>query len=394
MDDAFLDIGRRGMRCRAARLEAAALVYGDIDKHGARLHAAHHLACHELRRGRPRHQHRADDEIGRQHLALDRLHGREERVELRAELHVELVEAGERAVDDGDISLHAHRHARRIGPRDTTAQDHHLGRGDAGDAAQEDTEAALLLFETMRADLDRHAAGDLAHRRQERQPTARIGDRLVSDAGGARAKQPFGLAPIGGEMEIGEEHLARPEAGDLGRLRLLDLDDHVGAGEDLFGGPGDTGACPLIGGIVEADARPRAGLDDDPVPVMDELAHASRDQPDPVFLDFHFFGDTDEHGSLDLSMSCVTRPRVSCHLHFSLTMMGEARSGVAAESDMTNLAILILMYLAVGAALFAQPRPGTAATADFTWRRQGEIFFETLPAVLAWPLLLWRLLRS
>jgi len=75
-------------------------------------------------------------------------------------------------------------------------------------------------------------------------------------------------------------------------------------------------------------------------------------------------------------------------------MMGEARSGVAAESDMTNLAILILMYLAVGAALFAQPRPGTAETADFTWRRQGEIFFETLPAVLAWPLLLWRLLRS
>ena len=52
------------------------------------------------------------------------------------------------------------------------------------------------------------------------------------------------------------------------------------------------------------------------------------------------------------------------------------------------------MYLAVGAALFAQPEPGSAEPADFTWRRQGAIFYETLPAVLAWPLNLWRLLRS
>ena len=61
---------------------------------------------------------------------------------------------------------------------------------------------------------------------------------------------------------------------------------------------------------------------------------------------------------------------------------------------MVSLAILVLMYLAVGAALFAQPEPGSAEPADFTWRRQGAIFYETLPAVLAWPLNLWRLLRS
>jgi hypothetical protein len=61
---------------------------------------------------------------------------------------------------------------------------------------------------------------------------------------------------------------------------------------------------------------------------------------------------------------------------------------------MMNLAILVLMYLAVGAALFAQPHPGSAEPADFHWRRQGTIFRETLPAVLAWPVNLWRLLRS
>jgi ribose/xylose/arabinose/galactoside ABC-type transport system permease subunit len=61
---------------------------------------------------------------------------------------------------------------------------------------------------------------------------------------------------------------------------------------------------------------------------------------------------------------------------------------------MMNLTILVMMYLAVGAALFAQPRPGSAEPADFTWRRQGAIFRDTLPAVLAWPLNLWRVLRS
>ena len=55
--------------------------------------------------------------------------------------------------------------------------------------------------------------------------------------------------------------------------------------------------------------------------------------------------------------------------------------------------ILAMMYVAVGAALFAQPLPGTARLEDFTWRRQGRIFFETLPAVLAWPVMLLRLLR-
>jgi hypothetical protein len=58
---------------------------------------------------------------------------------------------------------------------------------------------------------------------------------------------------------------------------------------------------------------------------------------------------------------------------------------------MTGMAIFLMMYLAVGAALFAQPRPGTAKPADFTWRRQGEIFRETLASVLLWP---WALCRG
>lgn len=58
------------------------------------------------------------------------------------------------------------------------------------------------------------------------------------------------------------------------------------------------------------------------------------------------------------------------------------------------MTILAMMYLAIGAALFAQPSPGTAEPGDFTPLRQGEIFIETLPAVLAWPVALWQSLRG
>lgn len=61
---------------------------------------------------------------------------------------------------------------------------------------------------------------------------------------------------------------------------------------------------------------------------------------------------------------------------------------------MANATSLALMYLAVGAALFAQPRPGTATPDDFTWRAQLAIFRRTLPLVLLWPVALARQLRA
>jgi hypothetical protein len=57
---------------------------------------------------------------------------------------------------------------------------------------------------------------------------------------------------------------------------------------------------------------------------------------------------------------------------------------------MEHLGILVLMYLAIGAAFFAHPR-GQAELDDFHWRGQVAIFMDTLPAVLTWPIVLWRL---
>jgi hypothetical protein len=61
---------------------------------------------------------------------------------------------------------------------------------------------------------------------------------------------------------------------------------------------------------------------------------------------------------------------------------------------MEHAAILALMYLAIGAGLFAQPEPGTAVPHDFTPLGQAAIFRRSLPQVLGWPLALLRRLRT
>ena len=165
-------------------------------------------------------------------------------LDLAAEEHVQFGQAGVGDVVDGDVGAHADRHLRRVDARDAAAEDHHPRRRDAGNAAEQHAAPALLLLQIMGADLDRHPPGDLAHRLEERQRAVARGHRLISDAGRAGLDQALGLVGIGGEMEIGEEQMARLQQGDLARLRLLHLHDHVGLGEDLGGIGGDASRRP------------------------------------------------------------------------------------------------------------------------------------------------------
>jgi hypothetical protein len=57
---------------------------------------------------------------------------------------------------------------------------------------------------------------------------------------------------------------------------------------------------------------------------------------------------------------------------------------------METVIILALIYLAIGAVLFAHP-PAPAIPNDFHWRGQIGVFRESLPLVMSWPLALWRL---
>ncbi|MBV9829330.1 MAG: hypothetical protein JO001_27240 [Alphaproteobacteria bacterium] len=52
-----------------------------------------------------------------------------------------------------------------------------------------------------------------------------------------------------------------------------------------------------------------------------------------------------------------------------------------------------LLYVAIGAALFAHPASPAVAD-DFHWRTQVDVFRMTLREVLSWPLALWRFSQS
>jgi hypothetical protein len=60
---------------------------------------------------------------------------------------------------------------------------------------------------------------------------------------------------------------------------------------------------------------------------------------------------------------------------------------------METLVELALIYLAIGAVLFALI-PGQALPSDFHWRNQAVAFRDSLPEVLVWPLALWHVFRN
>jgi hypothetical protein len=47
-----------------------------------------------------------------------------------------------------------------------------------------------------------------------------------------------------------------------------------------------------------------------------------------------------------------------------------------------------MIYLAIGAVLFAHP-PSPTVPGDFDWRVQVGVFRNSLPEVLGWPVALW-----
>jgi len=305
MDDPALDVCGIGMRGRPGRLRAAALIDGDVHEHRPGPHALDHRAGDELRSRPARDEHGPDHEIGGEHLVLDVLHHGIERVELRAELQIELVEARQRFIDHRHPGLDAHRHAGGVRPRNPAAEDDDLRRGHARHAAEQNAPAALLFLEITGADLDRHAPRHLAHGRQKRQPAAGVRHGLVGDADRARAHQALGLGLVGRKMQIGEQHLSFAQGRDLAGLRLLHLHDHVRRREDFVGRGCDARAGGAIGLVGEADAVAGARLDHDLLAVMDQFPNRARHQADPVLVRLDLLGDADPHGSTRSSGSSI-----------------------------------------------------------------------------------------
>ena len=60
---------------------------------------------------------------------------------------------------------------------------------------------------------------------------------------------------------------------------------------------------------------------------------------------------------------------------------------------METPAIIALIYLAIGVAIFSHPR-SPMTPHDFHWRRQIQIFRDNFRDVMIWPLALWLLVAE
>ena len=125
----------------------------------------------------------------------------------------------------------------------------------------------------LRGDL----AGDLAHRRQQRQVPVRVGDGLICDAGRARAHQPARELGLGRQVQVGEQRLLGAQHLDLLGLGLLDLQDQLGLRRTRS--PRRRTICaPWAMNCSSSIAlpSPAPGLHEHLVPARGQLAHARR----------------------------------------------------------------------------------------------------------------------
>jgi hypothetical protein len=119
----------------------------------------------------------------------------------------------------------------------------------------------MRLLQAVGAGLHRQPAGDFRHRRQQRQPPFGCGDGFIGDADGAAGVDQVGtLLGVGRQVQVGVQDLPLAQHRALAGLRLLDLDDHLGTGEDLLGGFAAIAApafdVDLVGGADAAVRRP------------------------------------------------------------------------------------------------------------------------------------------
>ena len=294
------------MRGGVGVLEAAALVDGDVHQHAARLHLSHEVVRHQLGGRGAGDQHRADHQVGLGDRALDRqLRGRDavHPVAVAPEAHAELLQVD---VEQRDVGAHPHRDVRGVLAGGPGAQHGHLCARNATDAAHQHPTATAGLEQRGRAHLGSETAGDLAHGVQQRQGAVGALHRLVRDGGRPRINQCLRQLRLGGQVQIGEQHLVGAQAAVLLGDRLLDLDDHLGLAPDLVSGLHDAGA--LGGVLLVGDRRAHAGsgLHEHLVAAAGEFPDADGGHADPVLVVLDLSGDSDAHG-LTLPVTCAIR---------------------------------------------------------------------------------------
>ena len=272
------------MRGGARRLARAALVDRDVDDDGALAHRSHHIARHQLRGRRTRHEHGADEDVGAFQRAGDGERAGHERVRAPGPAllhHAQLVEA---RVEHRDARAERHGGIDRVLGDDASAEDDDVRGGGAGQPRQQLAAAGPWLAQEVCGYLGRHAAGDLAHGDEQRQRAVGQLHGLVGDGGDLRVEEHAGEVRQGGEVEVREQRLVVAYVGVLGEERLFDLDDQLGPVPDLGCVAQHLRAGGAVRPVAGKNARTGAALDEHLVAGIDEGVRALGSQADAELL--------------------------------------------------------------------------------------------------------------
>ena len=204
----------------------------------------------------------------------------------------------DRALEDGHVCAEADGDHRGVVADDSAADHQHSAGGDSGHSAEQQTTAPERLLQEVRAGLGREPAGDLAHRREQRQRAVGCLDGLVRDAGRAARDQRFGQLLARGEMEVGEEDLALAQPRILLGKGLLHLEHQLGGGPDLVDRCHPR-ADRLEVPVGERASLPRPHLDQHFVPALHQFPGTGRGERHTVLVRLDLLDDADLHGRAD-----------------------------------------------------------------------------------------------
>ena len=154
-------------------LTAAALVNGHIDDDRTGLHGTDHIGCHKLGRRCSWNQYPADDQISFEDVAFYGISRGEHRVGGAPELLPVSLYYLRAPVYDPDVGSHADCNMRGVSAHHTGSKNDHFCGVDTGDSAEQHTESAVRMFQAVGTGLNRHAARDFGHWRQQWQSAGR-----------------------------------------------------------------------------------------------------------------------------------------------------------------------------------------------------------------------------
>ena len=140
-----------------------------------------------------------------------------------AEFGVEIAQALQIDIEDGDNRAHAGRDLGGVASGGATPDHDHLGGCDAGHPAHQHAAPTVCAHQVIGADLGGETTSNLTHRCQQWQRAVRGLDSLVSDRGNTGGQQRVGAGTRRRQVQVGEQGLARMQQSVFRRGRLFDL---------------------------------------------------------------------------------------------------------------------------------------------------------------------------